>query len=37
VQDNKTDTAKKTRSAKTGEITVPLRGVDTFIMHAATV
>jgi hypothetical protein len=36
-EDNKTDTAKKTRSARTGEITVPLRGGDTFIVHAATV
>jgi hypothetical protein len=25
-EDNKTDTAKKTRSARTGQITVPLRG-----------
>jgi hypothetical protein len=36
-EDNKTDTAKKTRLARTGQITVPLRGGDTFITHAATV
>jgi hypothetical protein len=34
--DNKTDTAKTTQSARTGQITVPLRGGgDTFITHAA--
>jgi hypothetical protein len=33
--DNKTATAKTMRSAKTGQITVPLRGGDTFITHAA--
>jgi hypothetical protein len=33
--DNKTATAKTTRSAKTGQITVPLREGDTFVMHAA--
>jgi hypothetical protein len=33
---NKTDTDKKTRSAKTVEIGVPLRGDDTFVAHAAT-
>jgi hypothetical protein len=35
--DNKTATAKTTRSAKTGQITVPLRGGDTFVTHAANV
>jgi hypothetical protein len=34
-KDNKTDTAKKTRSARTGQITVPPRGGDTFITPAA--
>jgi hypothetical protein len=33
-EDNKTATGKKTRSARTGQITVPLRGGDTFITHA---
>jgi hypothetical protein len=33
--DNRTDTAKTTRSAKTGQIAVPLRGGDTFVTHAA--
>jgi hypothetical protein len=33
-EDNKTATGKKTRSARTGQITVPLRGDDTFITHA---
>jgi hypothetical protein len=32
--DNKTDTAKTTRSARTSQITVPLRGGDTFVTHA---
>jgi hypothetical protein len=36
--DNKTATAKTTRSARTGQIAVPLRGGgDTFITHAANV
>jgi hypothetical protein len=35
--DNKTDTAKTTRSARTGQITVPLRGGDTFVTHVANV
>jgi D-alanyl-D-alanine carboxypeptidase len=35
--DNKTATAKTTRSAKTGQITVPLRGGDTLVTHAANV
>jgi hypothetical protein len=35
--DNKTATAKTTRSARTGQITVPLRGGDTFVTHAANV
>jgi hypothetical protein len=35
--DNKTATAKTTRSARTGRITVPLRGGDTFVTHAANV
>jgi hypothetical protein len=35
-EDNKTDTDKKTRLARTGQITFPLRGGgDTFITHAA--
>jgi hypothetical protein len=34
---NKTPTAKTTRSARTGQITVPLRGGDTFVTHAAKV
>jgi hypothetical protein len=34
---NKTSTAKTTQSARTGPITVPLRGGDTFITHAANV
>jgi hypothetical protein len=33
--DKRTGTAKTTRSAKTGQIEVPLRGGDTFITHAA--
>jgi hypothetical protein len=33
--DNRTDTAKTTRSAKTGQIAVPLRGGNTFVTHAA--
>jgi hypothetical protein len=33
--DKRTTTAKTTRSAKTGQIEVPLRGGDTFIAHAA--
>jgi hypothetical protein len=33
--DNKTATAKSTQSARTGQITVPLRGGDTFVTHAA--
>jgi hypothetical protein len=33
----RTATAKTTRSAKTGQIKVPLRGGDTFIAHAANV
>jgi hypothetical protein len=37
IENNKTDMAKKTSLAKTGEITVPLRGGDTFIVNAATV
>jgi hypothetical protein len=32
--DKRTATAKTTRSAKTGQIKVPLRGGDTFIAHA---
>jgi hypothetical protein len=36
-EDNKTATAKKIRSARTGQITVPLRGGDTFITHASNV
>jgi hypothetical protein len=35
--DNKTDTVKTTRLAKTGQITVPLRGDDTFVTHVANV
>jgi hypothetical protein len=35
--DNKTDTGKMTRLAKTGKISVPLRGGDTFVAHAANV
>jgi hypothetical protein len=35
--DNKTATAKTTWSARTGQITVPLRGGDTFVTHAANV
>jgi hypothetical protein len=35
--DNKTATANMTRSAWTGQITVPLRGGDNFFMHAANV
>jgi hypothetical protein len=35
--DNKTATAKTTRSSKTGQITVHLRGGDTFVTHAANV
>jgi hypothetical protein len=34
---NKSNTGKKTRSAKTGEISVPLRGGDSFVAHAASV
>jgi hypothetical protein len=33
--DYRTATAKTTRSAKTGQIAVPLRGGDTFVTHAA--
>jgi hypothetical protein len=33
--DKRTATAKTTRSAKTGQIEVPLSGGDTFITHAA--
>jgi hypothetical protein len=33
--DNKNATAKTTRSARTGQIMVPLRGGDTFVTHAA--
>jgi hypothetical protein len=33
--DKRTATAKTTRSAKTGQIEVPLRGGDTFVTHAA--
>jgi hypothetical protein len=33
--DNRTATAKTTRSAKTGQIAVPLRVGDTFVTHAA--
>jgi hypothetical protein len=32
--DKRTGTAKTTRSAKTGQIEVPLRGSDTFVTHA---
>jgi hypothetical protein len=35
--DNKTATAKTTRSARTGQMTVPLRGGDTFVTHTANV
>jgi hypothetical protein len=35
LDNNKTDTGKKTRWAKTGEISVPLTGVDTFMAHEA--
>jgi hypothetical protein len=35
--DNKTATAKTTHSARTGQITVPLRGGDTFVTHVASV
>jgi hypothetical protein len=35
--DNKTATAKTTRSARTGEFTLPLRGCNTYITHAANV
>jgi hypothetical protein len=35
--DNKTATAKTTQLARTGPITVPLRGVDTFITNTANV
>jgi hypothetical protein len=35
--DNKTATAKTTRLARTRQITIPLRGGDTFITHAANV
>jgi hypothetical protein len=34
---NKTATAKTTRSARTGQITVPLQGGDSFVTHAANV
>jgi hypothetical protein len=34
---NKTATAKTTRSARTGQITFPLRGGDTFVTHPANV
>jgi hypothetical protein len=33
--DKRTGTAKTTRSAKTGQIEVPLRGGNTFVTHAA--
>jgi hypothetical protein len=33
--DKRTTTAKTTRSAKTGQIAVPLRGGNTFVTHAA--
>jgi hypothetical protein len=33
--DKRTDTEKTTRSAKTGQIEVPLRGGDNFVTHAA--
>jgi hypothetical protein len=33
--DKRMATAKTTRSAKTGQIEVPLRGGDTFVSHAA--
>jgi hypothetical protein len=33
--DKRTATAKTTRSAKTGQVEVPLRGGDTFVTHAA--
>jgi hypothetical protein len=33
--DKRAATAKTTRSAKTGQIKVPLRGGDTFVTHAA--
>jgi hypothetical protein len=33
--DKRTGTAKTTRSAKNGQIEVPLRGGDTFVPHAA--
>jgi ribosomal protein L2 len=32
--DNRTDTAKTKRSARTGQIAVPLRGGNTFVTHA---
>lgn len=35
--DNKSETGKKTHSANSSKITVPLRGGDTFVAHAATV
>jgi hypothetical protein len=35
--DNKTATAKTTRSARTGQITVPLGRGDTFVTHMANV
>jgi hypothetical protein len=36
-EDKKTATVKKNRSARSGHITIPLRGGDTFIPHAANV
>jgi hypothetical protein len=33
--DKRTATSKTTRSAKTGQVEVPLRGGDTFVTHAA--
>jgi hypothetical protein len=33
--DKRTATSKTTRSAKTGQVKVPLRGSDTFVTHAA--
>jgi hypothetical protein len=33
--DKRTATSKTTRSAKTGQVQVPLRGGDTFVTHAA--
>jgi hypothetical protein len=33
--DKRTATSKTTRSAKTGQVEVPLKGGDTFVTHAA--